>query len=536
MSNIPPKTSARRGAFRKWCDERAGVDSVLDVMLNEPIPGGARWAYVFGSGLLFLFVSQVLTGIALALYYVPAENDAHVTVAYIVKVVSGGSFLRSMHSYGASAFIVVLLLHIIQTFFYGAYKGRRELVWIAGCALFALMLGMAFTGYLLPWDQKAYFATAVGTNVMDEVPVVGNFLKRFLRGGNQMGTITISRFFVLHVFVLPVLIAALAVIHVYLFRKAGPAGPVNEDPIEPRQPVEMFYPKQFAMDFIFAIVLVAAIAGLSYWYPVQLGPEANPADAAFLPRPEWYFLPVFQWLKLWPGQSAIIGVVVLPAIVTTLFVGLPFIDRSLERHPLRRPVAVGTFCLVLGGLISFGVLSRMEDRRDSAVVSQMARQERAMRAFMDAPFSPLTTAANAKLAAPAPVAVAGATPPAAAAAAASQSGAQPGAEAKAGTKPAPSKAGAPAAPAPAGGASAELVAQGRARFNANKCFDCHGANGEGTEDGPDLTTTKLTPAQIADFLQNPSSDARLQGMPDIPSTSPEFQPLVAYVLSLKKAR
>jgi ubiquinol-cytochrome c reductase cytochrome b subunit len=533
VSNIPPKTLVQRGAFRKWCDERAGIDSVLEVMLNEPIPGGARWAYVFGSGLLFLFVSQILTGIALALYYVPAENDAHVTVAYIVKVVSGGSFLRSMHSYGASAIIVVLLLHIIQTFFYGAYKGRRELVWIAGCALFALMLGMAFTGYLLPWDQKAYFATAVGTNVMDEVPVIGNFLKRFLRGGNQMGTITISRFFVLHVFVLPVLIATLAVIHVYLFRKVGPAGPVSEDPIEPRQPVEMFYPRQFAKDFIFAILLAAAIAGLSYWYPVQLGPEANPADAAFLPRPEWYFLPVFQWLKLWPGQSAIIGVVVLPAIVTSLFVGLPFIDRSLERHPLRRPVAVGTFCLVLGGLISFGVLSRIQDRRDSAVVSQMARQERAMRAFMDAPFSPLTSAADVRPAAPAPtpVAVAGATPPVVAPAAD-----QSTADAKAGATPAPSKAGAAApGPSPAGSAAPELVAQGRARFNANKCFDCHGKNGEGTEDGPDLTMTKLTPAQIVAFLQKPSSEARLAGMPEIPATSAEFQPLVAYVLSLKKA-
>ena len=189
MSNAPSKTSVPRSAFRQWCDDRAGVDHALKVLLDEPIPGGARWAYVFGSGLLFLFVSQVLTGMALALYYVAYRKlTLHVTVAYIVKVVSGGSFLRSMHSYGASAIIVVLLLHVIQTFFYGAYKGQRELVWIAGSALFALMLGMSFTGYLLPWDQKAYFATAVGTNVMDEVPIIGNALKRFLRGGNQMGT------------------------------------------------------------------------------------------------------------------------------------------------------------------------------------------------------------------------------------------------------------------------------------------------------------------------------------------------------------
>jgi ubiquinol-cytochrome c reductase cytochrome b subunit len=482
MSEIPTKTPASgSSSFRQWFEQRTGLDSILRVMLDEPIPGGARWAYIFGSGLLFLFLSQILTGITLALYYVPAVNDAHVTVAYIVKVVSGGSFLRSLHSYGASATIVVLLLHIIQTFFYGSYKGRRELVWIAGCALFALMLGMAFTGYLLPWDQKAYFATAVGTNVMNEVPVVGNALTRLLRGGNQMGTITLSRFFVLHVFVLPGLIAALVVIHVYLFRKAGPAGPVSEDPVHPRLPTEMFYPRQFARDFVFVIVLIGALGGLSYLFPVRLGPEANPADAAFLPRPEWYFLPFFQWLKLWPGQSALIGVVILPAVVTALFVGLPFIDRGLHRHPLRRPLAIGTFCLVLAGMIGLGVLSRTQDRRDPAIAAQMARQEQALQAFMGTPFSPQMTPADSGSAAP-----------------------------------------------------SDPVAKGKERFAVNKCFDCHGHNGEGTVDGPDLTKIKLTPEQTAAFLQKPSSDARLAGMPDIPATSADFQPLLAYVLSLKR--
>ncbi len=171
MTTTGKSVSSQSGSpVERWIEQRTGLDSIARIALDEPIPGGARWAYVFGSGLLFLFLSQVLTGMALALYYVPAVNDAHVTVSYIIKVVTAGSFLRSMHSYGASAVIVVLLLHIIQTYFYGAYKGPRELVWLAGCALFALMLGMAFTGYLLPWDQKAYFATAVGTNVMGEMP------------------------------------------------------------------------------------------------------------------------------------------------------------------------------------------------------------------------------------------------------------------------------------------------------------------------------------------------------------------------------
>lgn len=322
------------GSFHRWLDERTGLDAIFRSLLKEPIPGGARWAYIFGSGLLFLFVSQILTGVTLALYYVPAANDAHVTMAYIVKVVRGGSFLRSLHSYGASALVVVLLLHVIQTFFYAAYKGRRELVWLAGCALFGLILAMGFTGYLLPWDQKAYFATAVGTNVIGEIPIVGNLLKRLLRGGDQLGTITLSRFFVLHVFLLPALIIGLIVIHLYLFRKAGPAGIVNQVPVDPNSATEPFYPRQFGRDFVFALLLITVLGTLAYLFPVTLGPEANSADTTFMPRPEWYFLPVFEWLKLWTGKGSFIGVVVIPTVIAILFLAVPLIDRSLQRQQL----------------------------------------------------------------------------------------------------------------------------------------------------------------------------------------------------------
>ena len=156
-----------------WLDQRTGIDSILHETLDEPIPGGARWAYIFGSGLLFLFVSQIITGIFLALYYVPSADHAHTVVSYIVKEVTSGSFIRSIHAYGSSGIIILLVLHIGQTIVYGSYKGRRELLWLSGCILLALMLGMAFTGYLLPWDEKAYFASAVGTNLIAEVPWIG---------------------------------------------------------------------------------------------------------------------------------------------------------------------------------------------------------------------------------------------------------------------------------------------------------------------------------------------------------------------------
>jgi ubiquinol-cytochrome c reductase cytochrome b subunit len=191
-----------------WIDVRTGARDLTRKILHEPIPGGARIAYVFGSGLLSIFLLQIVTGLSLALYYTPTAETAHTSVAYITKQVAGGAFLRSLHSYGSSAMIIVLGLHFLQTFFYGSFKGRRELLWLSGATLSFLVLGMGFTGYLLPWDQKAYFATAVGTNVAGQVPFIGDLITRFLRGGTVIGTITLSRFYVAHVFLIPAAILA----------------------------------------------------------------------------------------------------------------------------------------------------------------------------------------------------------------------------------------------------------------------------------------------------------------------------------------
>src|SRR5258707_12325283 len=218
----PPALS--EPGVRAWLNRRTGLDALLRTALYEPIPGGARLAYVFGSALLFIFISQVITGVFLAFYYVPSADHAHTTVAYITKAVTAGSFLRSLHAYGASAMVVVLFLHLSQTYIYGSYKGRRELLWLSGCVLFGLVLAMAFTGYLLPWDQRAYFATAVGTTAVSEVLWIGESLKRLMRGVREMGSLTISRFFVAHVFLVPACIFALVSSHIFLFRKAGASG------------------------------------------------------------------------------------------------------------------------------------------------------------------------------------------------------------------------------------------------------------------------------------------------------------------------
>lgn len=391
MSTGEPKQT-RLGA---WLEQRAGWRKLMHEGLDEPIPGRSRWAYVFGSGLLFIFVSQAITGVFLTLYYVPSADHAHTTVSFIQKEVWAGAFVRSIHSYGSSAMVVVLLLHLGQTFLYGAYKNRRELLWLAGCFLFLLVLGMSFTGYLLPWDQKAYAATAVATNILAEVPWVGSGLKKLLRGGNEMGTLTLSRFFALHILIIPALIAGTVAAHVFLFRRAGAAGP----PLPPEKlailPVEPFFPRQVFKDFTFGVALIAVLAYLALRHSTLLGPMANPSDPTYLPRPEWYYVPVFQWLKYWHGPASVLGIVVAPALVFLALFLVPFIDRSPERRPLRRPIANGIFFAVFAGLIWLGFRSHQGDMEDPSVRSKLAAQEAEEKRFSTAAFEPEQTGTSA---------------------------------------------------------------------------------------------------------------------------------------------
>lgn len=463
-----------------WLDRRTGLDRLLREALDEPIPGGARFAYVFGSGLLFLFLSQAVTGIALALYYVPSSDHAHTSVAYISKQVAAGEFLRSLHAYGSSAIVVVLLLHILQTLLYGSYKGRRELLWLSGCVLFGLMMAMAFTGYLLPWDQKAYFATAVGTNVMSEFPLIGPGLQQLVRGGPGLGTLTLSRFFVAHVLIIPGLIFAAVGVHVYLFRKAGAAGPMTAAPENPNLPTTPFYPGQVVMDMAFALMLVAALGILAHFFPYPVGPEANPADSAFLPRPEWYYIPIFQWLKYWEGARLVLGVIVIPSLIAVLFVLLPFLDRGQERRPWRRPVPVGGVLIVGLGLLSLGLVSHHQDAADPAVAKQLQTQKRDVEAYMREPFRPEVIG---QAAAPA------------------------------------------SAPDPQLQAGAQL-------FEAQTCSACHGAHGEGGV-GPKLAGINMSATQLEALLHHPTTAMTAGGMPVITLPADQTEALVKYVLSLK---
>ena len=471
--------------IRAWLDRRMGLDTLLSEALDEPIPGGARFAYIFGSGLLFIFLSQVVTGVFLALYYVPSADHAHTTVAYITKSVTAGAFLRSLHSYGSSAMIIVLLLHMSQTFLYGAYKKNRELLWCSGCLLFALVLGMAFTGYLLPWDQRAYFATAVGTSAVSEVPLIGESLKLMMRGGADMGTLTISRFFVAHVFLIPACIFALVASHIFLFREAGAAGPVTGIPEDGHQKTEPFYPRQVVMDLALTALLIVGLGCLAFFAPVQLGPAANPADAQYVPRPEWYYLPIFQWLKYWHGASSIIGILVIPAILALTVVALPFLDRSVERRPWKRPVAMISYAFLMLLLIGLGLRSQYADAHDAPVALQLAKQKAEQDAFMRKPFEPELSsrslaAANVALADP-------------------------------------------------------VAAKGKTIFEGNSCNACHGDGGVGTAAAPALigVGAKYSTDQVAELLKHPTSKMTAGGMPAVDLPPEDLKALIAYIRSLK---
>src|SRR5574340_74297 len=208
-----------------WFDARLKLQPLGHTLLDEPIPGGASWIYVFGSATLFLFCLQATTGMFLALYYVPSPDSAYDTVQFIQHDITFGWFVRGLHHWGASAVMVAIGLHLLQVYLYGAYKRPHELMWMVGIGLLLLMLTFGFTGYLLPWDQNAYWATQVGTNMVASVPLVGDVLVRLLRGGETLGALTLSRFFALHTLFLPALIIGGILLHLFILRRVGPAGP-----------------------------------------------------------------------------------------------------------------------------------------------------------------------------------------------------------------------------------------------------------------------------------------------------------------------
>ena len=329
----------------QWLDSRLRLQPIQKTLLDEPIPGGASWIYVFGSATLFLFVMQALTGMFLVVYYAPTPDHAYDSIQFIENQVTFGAFVRGIHHWGASGMVVAIGLHMLQTFLYGAYKPPREVMWMVGVILFLLTLAFAFTGYLLPWDQNAYWATQIGINMVGTVPLIGDILVRVLRGGDTLGTLTLSRFFAVHILFLPALLMGLVLLHLFILRRVGPAGPWSEE--RAARGSETFYPRQVYMDAVVMAGIFLAIALLASFVPFPLSDKADPSDTTFVPVPKWYFLFYYQLLKYVHGPLEPLATWILPAVVFLVLLFWPFIDRNPARHPIQRPAALSAGVLFL---------------------------------------------------------------------------------------------------------------------------------------------------------------------------------------------
>ncbi|BCA53080.1 Quinol-cytochrome c reductase, fused cytochrome b/c subunit [Nitrospira sp. KM1] len=354
-----------------WMDRRLKLKALEKTLLDEPIPGGASWIYVFGSATLFLFVLQAVTGMFLAIYYAPTPDHAYDSVQFIEGQVAFGWFVRGLHHWGASGMVVAVGLHMLQVFLYGAYKPPREMMWIVGVILLLLVLGFAFTGYLLPWDQTAYWATQVGINMVGTVPLVGDFLARVMRGGETLGALTLSRFFAIHVLFLPAVIILGIMVHLFILRRVGPAGPWDEKKASAKR--EAFYPRQVYMDAVVMLVVFATLAVLATSVPFPLTDKANPSDTSFVPVPEWYFLFYYELLKHVHGPLEPLVTWVLPALFITTLILWPFLDRKVSRSPASRPIGMTlgvVFLLVVFSLLGISLKNLYAVKRTDPAIAQ----------------------------------------------------------------------------------------------------------------------------------------------------------------------
>lgn len=348
-----------------WLQDRTGYRNGLHHLLAEPLPSGVNWWFTLGSALLFLLAIQIVTGAVLMMYYVPTPASAYDSVTYIANELTFGRLLRGLHLFGASFVVVAAGLHTLRVLVFGAYKRPREVTWWTGVVLLLLIMALALTGYLLPWDQRAYWATVVSINIAKSTPIVGPQIAAILRGGPDIGALTLSRWFAAHVILLPAALVLFTTVHLYLMRRHGIAGHYRKS----NGPDSPFYPHHAIKDTIVIAAVFAALFAFAAFGHAPLDGVANPSDANYTPRPEWYFLGLFQLLKYFPGKLEPIAAHGIPGLTFLLLFLLPFLDRGPERHPLRRKsvVAVTAFiaigALTLTGLGLRDVPNNQKDQR-----------------------------------------------------------------------------------------------------------------------------------------------------------------------------
>ena len=327
----------RHGRLWMWLDQRVGLKDLEKLARKKEIPVHRHgiWYYL-GGMTLFLFIVQVTTGILLLLYYRPSAEEAFESVQFLMAEVQFGWLVRSVHSWAANLMILTLFVHLFSVLLLKAYRPPREITWFSGMALLGLALGFGFTGYLLPWNELAYFATKVGTEITSAVPGIGQFAGRLLRGGDEVTGATLTRFYGIHVAILPATAVALLGLHLYLVQRHGMSVPPGVEREGGASRVMPFVPNFLLRDIVGWLSALAVLAALAAYFPAELGKKADP----FLPapagiKPEWYFMFMFQTLKYLP--SHILGIEGEVAGILAFGLGglflllIPILDRRTAR-------------------------------------------------------------------------------------------------------------------------------------------------------------------------------------------------------------
>jgi ubiquinol-cytochrome c reductase cytochrome b subunit len=353
-----------------WFDTRLELSGPLLETMQHPVPSRtASWAYVFGSAAMTAFGLQLVTGILLALVYVPSAGQAWSSLQSLNHDVALGWFIRALHGWGSNVMLAIVLIHMAQVFLFGAHKYPRELTWIVGVFLLLVTLGMAFTGQVLRFDQDAYWGLGIGASIASRVPVVGAMLVKLMLGGPIIAGATLSRFFTLHVFVVPGLLMGFIAIHVLLVLKLG----VNEWPMPGRvvrretylreyqdlthEDGVPFAPNAIWKDIVFSGLVLLAIAGCAYFLgPFGPGGEPDPTIIQTAPKPDFFFLWLYALLSFLPPSAETPILLIVPPLVIGALLALPFLAGEGEKSWRRRPVAVLTILLVA---VSFGSLTHL---------------------------------------------------------------------------------------------------------------------------------------------------------------------------------
>lgn len=321
----------------QWLDDRLGLSPIgaLAKKKDVPVHRHTLWYYL-GGMTLFLFMVQLATGALLLVYYRPSAEAAYESIQFLMAEVQFGWLIRSIHAWSANLMIFALFLHLFSVLLLRAYRPPRELTWVSGFALLGLALTFGFTGYLLPWNELSYFATRVGTQIIAVVPVVGEFALRVLRGGEDVTGATLTRFYAIHVAILPATAVAMLGVHLYLVQRHGMSVPQSVEGAGGAKRRMPFFPNFFMRDLVGWLTALAVLAALAAYFPAELGVKADPfAPAPAGIRPEWYFMFMFQTLKFLPphivgmeGEAVGIFGFGIGGLILLVF---PFLDRGADR-------------------------------------------------------------------------------------------------------------------------------------------------------------------------------------------------------------